>query len=78
MELKGYPCIGLKEQPATKKQIVVSRTFSRKITDLNSMNEAISDYTSRACEKLRKEDNELNIKIDTLKNKILYNNQNEI
>jgi len=56
MELKGYPCIGLKEQPATKKQIVVSRTFSRKITDLNSMNEAISDYTSRACEKLRGED----------------------
>ena len=55
MELKGYPCIGLKEQPATKKQIVVSRTFSRKITDLNSMNEAISDYTSRACEKLRRE-----------------------
>ena len=29
-------------------------------------------------ERLRKEDNELNIKIDTLKNKILYNKEDEI
>jgi chromosomal replication initiator protein len=35
-------------------------------------------HSVKTIEKLRKEDNELNIKIDTLKNKILYNNQNEI
>ena len=29
-------------------------------------------------EKLRKEDNELNINIDSLKNKILYNKEDEI
>ena len=56
MELKGYPCIALEQQPKTKKQIVVSRTFSRKVNDLDSINEAISDYASRACEKLRRED----------------------
>ena len=56
MELKGYPCIGLEQQPKTKKQIVVSRTFSKKINDLDAINEAVSDYASRACEKLRKED----------------------
>ena len=56
MELKGYPCIGLEQQPKTKKQIVVSRTFSKKVDDLDSINEAVSDYESRACEKLRRED----------------------
>ena len=56
MELQGYPCIALEQQPKTKKQIVVSRTFSRKVNDLDSINEAVSDYASRACEKLRRED----------------------
>lgn len=56
MELKGYPCIGLEQQPKTKKQIVVSRTFSKKVNDLDSISEAVSDYASRACEKLRRED----------------------
>ena len=55
IELKGYSCIDLEQQPKTKKQIVVSRTFSRKVNDLNSISEAVSDYASRACEKLRKE-----------------------
>tara|TARA_B100000579_G_scaffold360938_1_gene318429 strand:+ start:55 stop:1479 length:1425 start_codon:yes stop_codon:yes gene_type:complete len=35
-------------------------------------------HSVKTIEKLRKEDNELNIKIDTLKNKILYNKENEI
>lgn len=55
MELQGYPCIGLEQQPKTKKQIVVSRTFSRKVNDLDSINEAVSDYAARACAKLRRE-----------------------
>ena len=55
MELKGYPCIGLEQQPKTKKQIVVSRTFSKRVNDIYSINEAVSDYASRACEKLRRE-----------------------
>ena len=55
MELRGHPCISLKEHPATKKEIVVSRTFSRKVTTLESINEAVSDYATRASEKLRRE-----------------------
>jgi len=35
-------------------------------------------HSVKTIEKLRKEDNELNIKIDTLKNKLLYNNRDEI
>ena len=35
-------------------------------------------HSVKTIEKLRKEDNELNIKIDALKNKILYNKQDEI
>ncbi len=35
-------------------------------------------HSVKTIDKLRKEDNELNIKIDTLKNKILYNKENEI
>ena len=53
MELKGYSCIGLEQQPKTKKQIVVSRTFSKKVRDLEFMNEAVSDYASRACRKTK-------------------------
>ena len=55
MELKGYPCIGLEEHPSTKKEIVVSRTFGKKVTTLESINEAVSDYAARAAEKLRRE-----------------------
>ena len=55
MELRGYPCISLEEHPSTKKEIVVSRTFGKKVTNLASINEAISDYTVRAAEKLRRE-----------------------
>ena len=35
-------------------------------------------HSVKTIEKLRKEDNELNIKIDNLKNKILYNKEDEI
>tara|TARA_Y100000590_G_C15294242_1_gene853764 strand:- start:15 stop:737 length:723 start_codon:yes stop_codon:yes gene_type:complete len=35
-------------------------------------------HSVKTIERLRKEDNELNIKIDTLKNKILYNKEDEI
>ena len=54
-ELKGEACIDLEDQPATKKQIVVSRTFSQRVTDQNLLNEAVSDYAARAGVKLRRE-----------------------
>ncbi len=35
-------------------------------------------HSVKTIEKLKKEDNELNLNIDSLKSKILYNKQNEI
>ena len=35
-------------------------------------------HSVKTIDRLRKEDNELNLKIDTLKNKILYNKEDEI
>ena len=54
-ELNGESCLDLEEVPATKQQIMCSRSFGTKITDVNQMCEAISQYTARACEKLRQE-----------------------
>ena len=49
-----------------------------KITDhqLNSDDSQLFQF--KTIERLRKEDSELNINIDSLKNKILYNKENEV
>ena len=54
-ELNGESCLELEEVPATKQQIMCSRSFGTKITKLEQMCEAISQYTARASEKLRQE-----------------------
>ena len=54
-ELKGESCIPLDNAPSPKKQIVVSRTFSTRVTELDYLEEAVSDYAARAAEKIRKE-----------------------
>lgn len=54
-ELNGESCINLEEAPPTKQQIVVSRSFGSRITDYESMRQAISQYAQRAGEKLRQE-----------------------
>lgn len=54
-ELNGESCLELEEVPATKQQIMCSRSFGTKITKLEQMREAISQYTARASEKLRQE-----------------------
>ena len=57
-ELNGESCIALEEMAPTKKQIVSSRAFGERITDKQQMREAISEYISRACKKLRQEQQE--------------------
>ena len=52
-ELRGTPCIELEDQPAPKQQIVTSRSFGQRITILDAMQQAISEFTERACAKLR-------------------------
>lgn len=52
-ELNGEPCIPLELQPSPKQEILCSRSFSHKITDIGELQEAIASYAARACEKLR-------------------------
>ena len=54
-ELNGESCIAIEDVAPTKKQIVSSRAFGERITDKQHMREAISEYISRACKKLRQE-----------------------
>ena len=54
-ELNGESCLDLEDVPATKQQIICSRSFGIKITELEQMCEAIAQYTACASEKLRQE-----------------------
>ena len=52
-ELNGESCLGLMAGPATRKQILSSRSFGQLITELAPLEEAVAAYASRAAEKLR-------------------------
>lgn len=54
-ELRGIPCIKLGVNPEAKKSILSSRSFGRNVTSLQELQEAVSTYTTIACEKLRKD-----------------------
>lgn len=54
-ELRGEPCLELEEFAPVKQEIVCSRSFWERITDYDSMRQAICSYASRAAEKLRGE-----------------------
>ncbi|CAD6880620.1 Error-prone, lesion bypass DNA polymerase V (UmuC) [Methylomonas albis] len=53
MELNGIACLDLEEVAPDKQQIVCSRSFSRKLTTLDELSRALSEYCTRAGEKLR-------------------------
>lgn len=52
-ELQGQPCIGLEDAPPAKQQIACTRSFGHPVTELSDLIEAISEFASRAAEKLR-------------------------
>lgn len=54
LELRGISCIELELQPPPKQQIACTRSFGRPVTDLRSLIEAVSEFASRAGEKLRR------------------------
>ncbi len=54
-ELNGQACFTMQTQPPAKQQIVVSRSFGQRITNMNLMREAISDFIATGCYKLRQE-----------------------
>ncbi|KMG76295.1 protein SamB, partial [Klebsiella pneumoniae] len=47
--------MSLEEAPPVKQQIVCSRSFGEKITEYDSLRQAVCQYAERASEKLRKE-----------------------
>jgi len=56
LELRGWPCFDFAAGPAAKQTIVSSRSFGHPVTALDDMLEATAQYTTRAAEKLRKQD----------------------
>lgn len=58
-ELNGEPCLDLEEWTA-KKQILCSRSFSPRLTELSSITEAIAAFCAKACENLRQQNSVAN------------------
>ncbi|HQR02461.1 MAG TPA: SOS mutagenesis and repair protein UmuC, partial [Ferruginibacter sp.] len=54
-ELRGEPCIEMKDPLETKKMIATTRMFGTPVTNLGDIKEAVATYTSRAAEKLRRQ-----------------------
>ncbi|PZR80274.1 MAG: DNA polymerase V subunit UmuC [Stutzerimonas stutzeri] len=52
-ELQGVVCAELEEEEPDRKQIVVSRSFGQEVTSLEDLQQAVSTFAQRACEKLR-------------------------
>lgn len=54
-ELNGEACIQMKDPLETKKMISTTRMFGRPVTEIRELREAVATYTSRAAEKLRRQ-----------------------
>ncbi|HFE9765962.1 TPA: DNA polymerase V subunit UmuC [Acinetobacter baumannii] len=54
-ELQGVSCIEIEHTPQTKQQIIASRSFGSRVTELEDLKEAISMYAQDACSRLRDE-----------------------
>lgn len=52
-ELRGIPSYTLDEIPSKRKSMVVSRSFSKDVYELQELKEAVSVYATRLAEKLR-------------------------
>jgi len=54
-ELKGEPCIDMKNPLEIKKMIATTRMFGEPVNNITDIKEAVATYTSRAAEKLRRQ-----------------------
>ena len=54
-ELQGMQCIELDDAPEPKREIACTRSFGHAVTELPPLLEAVSEFASRAAEKLRKQ-----------------------
>jgi len=55
-ELRGQACIEMDVAPAPKQTIACTRSFGRPVSELQQLLEAVSEYATRAAEKLRMQD----------------------
>lgn len=54
-ELRGSSCLPLEAVTPPRKQILCSRSFGQRVEDLESLRQAVTAYTARAAEKLRRQ-----------------------
>lgn len=54
-ELQGTPSIGLEHEPAAKQQIACTRSFGYPVMERAELEQAITEFASRAAEKLRRQ-----------------------
>jgi DNA polymerase V len=54
-ELNGQPAIGMEDELDEKRMIATTRMFGAPVTELRDIKEAVATYTSRAAEKLRRQ-----------------------
>jgi len=52
-ELQGQPCIALEHMPPAKQQIAYTRSFGHAVSTLADLGEAMTEFASRAAQKLR-------------------------
>ncbi|ENW78236.1 hypothetical protein F909_03922 [Acinetobacter sp. ANC 3929] len=52
-ELQGISCIEIEDTPPSKKQIISSRSFGHKVTEIQDLKEAIAMHAQDACKRLR-------------------------
>lgn len=54
-EVQGMPCIDLEDDAAPKQQIACTRSFGQPVSELAPLTEAVSEFSARAAEKLRRQ-----------------------
>lgn len=54
-ELRGISCLDMEPTAPAKKEICSSRAFGQRVYELKGLQEAVASYTTRAAEKLRKQ-----------------------
>lgn len=59
-ELRGEPCIEMKDPLETKKMIATTRMFGKPVYEINEIKEAVATYITRAAEKLRRQNSAVN------------------
>jgi DNA polymerase V len=60
-ELHGETAIFMEKELVNKKMIATTRMFGTPVTELNDIKEAVATYTSRAAEKLRRQQSAANV-----------------